>query len=111
MAANEAGLRINDVFYPLPESFKIGEARVIRQMTGMNLQAFAESLSRLDKELNPDVYAAWVWVAMHRQNPPPARSNGSSDVSKTTAVSSSDPTLAASGADGSDIYSDYAQPT
>jgi hypothetical protein len=65
----EAGLRVNGKFYPPPTSFTLGEARTVKRMTGLDLSEFTKALGSLDKHPDPDVFAAFVWVSMHREDP------------------------------------------
>lgn len=65
----EPGIRVNGRFYPTPSAFTLGEARTIKRMTGLSLPEFAVALGELDRKQDPDVYAAFVWVAIHRVDP------------------------------------------
>lgn len=62
--ADEAKIKIDGVEYPMPGSYKLGEARVYKRLTGRTLDEF-ESLSFAD----PDLIVFLVWVAMHRADP------------------------------------------
>lgn len=63
----EAGVEINGRFYPVPTGFTLGEARTIKRLTGLGLVEYAEALSRIDED--PDVMTAFIWLAMHRDDP------------------------------------------
>jgi hypothetical protein len=65
----EAGLEIDGRLYPIPTSFTIGEARGIKQITGMAPPEFSDALGDLSETMDPDVFAAFVWIAMHREDP------------------------------------------
>lgn len=65
----EAGLRVNGRLYPIPSSFTLGEARTIKGLTGMGMADFATALNEIGKTQDPDVFAAFVWVSMHREDP------------------------------------------
>jgi hypothetical protein len=79
--ADEVGLKIGGVLYPPPTGYTLGEARTIKQMTGLELPAFAAELERIataneaaqktgaPTEMNSDAFTAYVWVSMHRVNP------------------------------------------
>lgn len=65
----ETGIRVDGKFYPLPSSFRLGETRMIKRITGLNPAAFNEALNELDETSDPDVYMALVWWIMHREDP------------------------------------------
>lgn len=65
----EPGLRVNGRFYPIPSSFTFGEARTVKRMTGLALADFAAALQTLAAKQDPDVFAAFVWLSMHREDP------------------------------------------
>jgi hypothetical protein len=60
---------VNGTFYPLPKSYTLGEAEVVERVTGMNVQQFAEALPEQAKRPDVKVLIAFVWHAMHRENP------------------------------------------
>jgi hypothetical protein len=60
-----AKLRIGAKEYELPSSFTLGEARVIKRYTGLNLKQFAEA----DNASDPDAIAALVYIVLKRENP------------------------------------------
>jgi hypothetical protein len=65
----DAGLRVNGTFYPLPKSYTLGEAEVVERVTGMNVQEFVAALPEQGKKPDVRVLIAFVWHAMHRENP------------------------------------------
>jgi hypothetical protein len=60
---------VNGTFYPLPKSYTLGEAEVVERVTGMNVQEFAAALPEQAKRPDVKVLIAFVWHAMHRENP------------------------------------------
>jgi hypothetical protein len=53
----------------MPKSYTLGEAEIVEQVTGMNVQQFAAALPDQAKNPNVKVLIAFVWHAMHRENP------------------------------------------
>ena len=62
--ADEAKLLINGREYPMPTSFTLGEARMVKRLTGKSMDELGD-LSGAD----PDWMVALVWIAMHRDDP------------------------------------------
>ena len=60
----EVGFEIRGTFYPLPSSYTLGEARLIKRVTGLDLEDFARQSAS-----NPDVFAAVLLIAMQRVDP------------------------------------------
>jgi len=69
----EPGFLVNGTYYPMPQGgFTLGEARAIRRITGLTMQAFEAHLQEAQRTgdfSDPDVVAAFVYVAMHRADP------------------------------------------
>lgn len=65
----EAGVKINGKHYAFPSSFRLGELREIKRITGLNPPEFTKALNSLDKTSDPDVLAGMVWWIMHRDDP------------------------------------------
>ena len=65
----EAGIKINGKRYTFPQSFRLGELREIKRISGLNPPEFTKALNALGKTSDPDVLAAMVWWIMHREDP------------------------------------------
>jgi hypothetical protein len=65
----DAGIKINGRHYPIPQSLRIGETRMIKRMTGLNPPDFMQALGELNRTQDPDVGAALVWWVVHREDP------------------------------------------
>jgi hypothetical protein len=65
----DPGLRVNGKFYPIAKSYTLGEAETIERVTGLDMLAFQKALSEQDKKPSGKIVLAFVWHAMHRENP------------------------------------------
>ena len=83
MAETTPGLKIDGRFYEFPSSYTLGEARVLKQLTGLTLAEFGRALEIPDEDAepdkdgnkpskvlsDPDYLTFLIWVAIHRENP------------------------------------------
>lgn len=69
---DDVGLEIEGKVYQIPDSYTLGEARVLKRLTGLNLAELA--LQQEEKGMgalltDPDFLTFTVWCAMHRESP------------------------------------------
>ena len=65
------GVEIYKRFYPWPESFRLGDPVLVKEVTGMRWPDFAQALDEMDPEEAPDqvVLAGLIAVAFWQGNP------------------------------------------
>lgn len=67
MMSSEPGFRIGAEFFPMSDSYTLGDTVLIRRVTGMGMSEFAECL--MDEARQADAMAGLVAVAVARRYP------------------------------------------
>lgn len=72
---DQDGVEIYKRFYPWPESFRLGDPVLVKEVTGMRWPDFAQALDEMDPEETPDqvVLAGLIAVAYWQGNPQMSR--------------------------------------
>ena len=71
MAEDKAGFEIDGRFYPFPQSFRLGDPVLVKELTGMEFNDFVEAFDSLDPEdgVDPVVMVGLVGVAVWQEHP------------------------------------------
>jgi hypothetical protein len=65
----QAGFKIGGTFYAAPSSFRVGDAILIRELTGMPFPDFAEALDDDERKKDPIILAGLIGVAIWQSKP------------------------------------------
>ena len=66
---DQPGFTVGDKFYPFPSSFRLGDALLIKELTGMDFLEFIEACDDPGRERDPILIAGILGVAVWRANP------------------------------------------
>lgn len=69
-AEEKPGVKINGVFFPLPESFRLGDPVLVREVTGLTWDEFTAMLEQEEGEItDPSVLTGMIAVSVWQANP------------------------------------------